>query len=149
MSPEQVLERAMEEGEEEFSPLPYEITSAPNDFNVATLYNFITSGVVKIPGFQRHYVWDLKRASKLIESLLLGLPIPQIFLYEAGRNSFLVIDGQQRLMSLYYFCEGRFPREEKRAELRRVFDQEGKIPDSILQEDGYFQPFRLKLPRRA
>ncbi|HVA62416.1 MAG TPA: DUF262 domain-containing protein [Terriglobales bacterium] len=99
-----------EDNEEEYSPGQYEITAAPNDFNVATLYDFIKSGVVKIPGFQRHYVWDLGRASKLIESLLIGLPIPQIFLYEAGRNSFLVVDGQQRLMSLYYFREGRFPR---------------------------------------
>src|SRR2546426_1120362 len=75
----------------------YDLTSVPNDFNVLTIYNFIESGAVKIPGFQRNYVWDLRRASKLIESLILGLPVPQVFLYEAGRNDFLVIDGQQRL----------------------------------------------------
>jgi uncharacterized protein with ParB-like and HNH nuclease domain len=56
-------------------------------------------------------VWDLGRASKLIESLLLGLPVPQIFLYEAARNEFLVIDGQQRLMSIYYFIKQRFPKK--------------------------------------
>ena len=53
----------------------YDITAAPNDFNVLTLYSFIESGAVKIPGFQRNYVWDLSRASKLIESLILGLPL--------------------------------------------------------------------------
>ena len=53
----------LEDNEEEYSPRQYEITAAPNDFNVATLYDFIKSGVVKIPGFQRHYVWDLGRAS--------------------------------------------------------------------------------------
>src|SRR6266508_3696873 len=79
----------------------YDITASPNDFNVLTIYNFLEAGSVRIPGFQRNYVWDLGRASKLIESLLLGLPVPQIFLYEAGRNEFLVIDGQQRLMSIY------------------------------------------------
>jgi uncharacterized protein with ParB-like and HNH nuclease domain len=64
----------------------YEITASPNDFNVVTIYNFLEAGSVRIPGFQRNYVWDLGRASKLIESLLLGLPVPQVFLYESGRN---------------------------------------------------------------
>ncbi|WP_270094654.1 DUF262 domain-containing protein, partial [Escherichia coli] len=78
------------------------LTTTPNDFNIITIISFIKSKVFKIPNFQRHYVWDIKRASKLIESLLIGLPIPQIFLYEQDKNEFLVIDGQQRLMTLYY-----------------------------------------------
>ena len=91
----------------------YDITAAPNDFNVITIFNFLESGAVRIPGFQRNYVWDLGRASKLIESLILGLPVPQVFLYEIERNRFLVIDGQQRLMSIYYFIKQRFPRKRK------------------------------------
>src|SRR5437762_9654187 len=88
--------------EEEFQVDEYDLTASPNDINVLTINNFIESGAVKIPGFQRNYVWDIKRASKLIESLILGLPVPQIFLYEESPNSFLVIDGQQRLMSIFY-----------------------------------------------
>ncbi len=71
----------------------YELTSSPNDFNILTLFNFIESGTVRVPGFQRNFVWDIRRASKLIESMVTGLPVPQIFLYEEGRNKFLVIDG--------------------------------------------------------
>ncbi len=127
----------------------YDLTAAPNDFNVITINNFIESGAIKIPGFQRNYVWDITKASKLIESLILGLPVPQIFLYEEGRNSFLVIDGQQRLMSIYYFMKQRFPRKEKRAELRKIFDREGKIPDEILNDDEYFSNFKLSLPERV
>jgi uncharacterized protein with ParB-like and HNH nuclease domain len=89
----------------------YDITAAPNDFNVLTINSFLELGAVRIPGFQRNYVWDLGRASKLIESLILGLPVPQVFLYEVERNRFLVIDGQQRLMSIYYFVKQRFPRK--------------------------------------
>ena len=100
----------------------YDVTAAPNDFNVMTLHSFVESGAVRIPGFQRNFVWDLGRASKLIESLILGLPVPQLFLYEQERNKFLVIDGQQRLMSIYYFIKKRFPRKEKRGELRSIFD---------------------------
>jgi hypothetical protein len=125
----------------------YQITATPNDFNVKTICDFIDSGVVKIPTFQRHYVWDIERASKLIESLLIGLPIPQIFLYEEARNSFLVIDGQQRLMSIYYFFKSRFPRKEKRLELRQIFAREGNIPELIFADDAYFSKFNLNLPR--
>jgi uncharacterized protein with ParB-like and HNH nuclease domain len=95
--------------------------------------------------FQRNFVWDLGRASKLIESLILGLPVPQVFLYEVTRNEFVVIDGQQRLMSIYYFIKQRFPRKEKRAELRSIFDEHGKIPDEVIHNDEYFENFRLKL----
>src|ERR1039457_761517 len=123
----------------------YDITATPNDFNVITLYNFVESGAVRIPGFQRNYVWDLGRASKLIESLILGLPVPQIFLYETERNRFLVIDGQQRLMSVYYFIKQRFPKKEKRSELRTIFDENGKIPENVVHDDQYFENFRLKL----
>ena len=124
----------------------YDITAAPNDFNVLTIFNFLESGAVRIPGFQRNYVWDLGRASKLIESLILGLPVPQVFLYEIERNKFLVIDGQQRLMSIYYFIKQRFPKKEKRTDLRAIFDEQGKIPDHVVHDDVYFENFRLKLP---
>ena len=124
----------------------YDITAAPNDFNVLTINSFLESGAVRIPGFQRNFVWDIGRASKLIESLILGLPVPQVFLYEIEKNRFLVIDGQQRLMSIYYFIKQRFPRKDKRAELREIFDLNGKIPENVVHDDAYFENFRLKLP---
>jgi hypothetical protein len=78
----------------------------------------------------------------------MGLPVPQVFFYEKGRNDFLVIDGQQRLMTVYYFLKKRFPKMEKRAELRRVFDEHGMIPDRILSDDDYFDNFNLRLGAR-
>jgi uncharacterized protein with ParB-like and HNH nuclease domain len=137
-----------DEEEKGYAVGEYEITTSPNDWNVSTLVNFIESGAVKIPGFQRNFVWDINRASKLIESVIIGLPIPQIFLYEESRNRFLVIDGQQRLMSIYYFVKQRFPRKEKRTELRRIFDENGKIPERIFHDDSYFTKFNLSLPEK-
>lgn len=137
---------ASEGDDDDFDIDEYELTATPNDFNVLTINSFIESGAVVIPGFQRNYVWDIKRASKLIESLILGLPVPQIFLYEQARNRFLVIDGQQRMMSIYYFIKGRFPRKEKRAELRTIFAEHGEIPEQVLHDDAYFMPFKLSLP---
>lgn len=134
--------------EDDFQIDEYDLTSTPNDFNVITIYNFMESGAVKIPGFQRNYVWDINRASKLIESIILGLPIPQIFLYEEARNKFLIIDGQQRLMSIYYFMKRKFPIKDKRVELRRIFEAHGRIPDEILNNDNYFSNFDLSLPQK-
>ena len=124
----------------------FELVSSPNDFNTKTLVDFIDSGVVIIPGFQRNYVWDIRRASKLIESLIVGLPVPQIFLYEQARNKFLVIDGQQRLMSIYYFVKGRFPRKDKLAELRLLSNGQSSVLDDVLSDGDFFMDFHLSLP---
>lgn len=136
----------LNDSSEDISFTEYEISASPNDFNIKTLFDFIGSGVVKIPGFQRNYVWDIKRASKLIESILIGIPIPQIFLYEEAKNKFMVIDGQQRYMTIYYFIKKRFPRNEKRLELRVIFDSNKGIPESVLNDNNYFIDFNLKLP---
>jgi hypothetical protein len=64
---------------------------------------------ILIPPFQRNYVWSQKDASRFIESLLLGLPVPGIFLAkEPDSNKLLVLDGQQRLKTLQFFYEGYF-----------------------------------------
>jgi uncharacterized protein with ParB-like and HNH nuclease domain len=126
----------------------YNISASPHDFNVLTLFSFIESGIVKIPEFQRNFVWDRVRASKFIESLIIGIPVPQIFLYEQARNKFLVIDGQQRLMTIYYFMKKRFPQREKRVKLRIIFDRNGSIPESILENDEYFEDFKIKLSEK-
>lgn len=127
----------------------YDITSTPNDFNILTLFSLIDNGVIKMPPFQRNYVWDEKRASKLIESIILGLPVPQVFLYEQGKNNFYVIDGQQRLLSIYFFVKQRFPTPEGRLILRQYLTGDTKIDSSILSDDHYFKNFKLKLPSSA
>jgi hypothetical protein len=136
----------VEDTNEDYSFKEYDLTTSPNDFNIKTIFDFIESGVMEIPNFQRNYVWDLKRASKLIESVIMGLPIPQIFLFEQSRNKFLVIDGQQRLMTIYYFIKKRFPKKDQRALIGRVFDENRNIPDEILFNNDYFDNFDLKLP---
>jgi hypothetical protein len=140
------FEAESDEDAEDFSVREYDITAVPNDFNIRTIFDFVDSGVVSIPGFQRNFVWDIKRASKLIESLIIGLPIPQIFLYEQAKNKFSVIDGQQRLMSIYYFKKKRFPREERRGALRKIIQENGVVPPDVLADDQYFSNFNLSLP---
>ena len=74
-----------------------------------------------VPGFQRNYVWNIKQASRLIESFLLGLPVPAIFLFtDDAKNQQLVIDGQQRLMTVVYFLDGYFGESDSTGR-RKVF----------------------------
>ena len=133
-------------GDDSYPVQPFELVSIPNDFNTKTMVNFIESETFDIPGFQRNYVWDIKRASRLIESAIIGLPIPQIFLYERDRNKFLVIDGQQRLMSIYYFVKGRFPKRNRLDELRLLYDKQKGTHAMPLSDDEYFVDFHLNLP---
>ena len=104
-------------------PLRYDITSFGIDFDVEGLVRRLNNADVLIPDWQRRYVWSIRQASSFIESLLLGLPVPGIFLGKDPESGHLnVIDGQQRLKTLQFFYAGR-------------------IDESARQHPG--QPFKL------
>ena len=87
----------------------FSITTYGADYTVDSLVKRMKAGAFIIPEFQRRFVWSQSHASKFIESLLMGLPVPGIFLYkEALTNKHLVIDGQQRLKTLQAFYAGTF-----------------------------------------
>jgi hypothetical protein len=120
--------REVDDDAEQDSTVPairYDITSYGADYDVEGLVRRLKRDEIFIPTFQRDYVWKQPEASRFIESLLLGLPVPGIFLAkEPETNKFLVIDGQQRLRSLQYFCDGVFnPKEGERKQ--RVFELTG------------------------
>lgn len=95
--------------DEEILDFTYSITSYGADYPVDSLIKRLERDHIKIPKFQRDFVWSTKQASRFIESLLLGLPVPGIFLSKDTESADLfVIDGQQRLKSLLYFYQGYF-----------------------------------------
>jgi len=101
--------KVIDEAEDENIASNYSITSYGLDFDVDGLVKRIIRKDIFVPQFQREFVWNRKQASRFIESLLLGLPVPGIFLSrERESQKLLVIDGQQRLFSLLYFYEGIF-----------------------------------------
>lgn len=83
---------------------------APSDWTVSTIYELIGKQLQLDPAYQRRNVWQAKAKSQFIESLLLGIPIPQILLAsKAGqKNSFLVLDGKQRLNTIKEFIDGKY-----------------------------------------
>jgi Protein of unknown function DUF262 len=106
---------------EEYYPVEYSISSYGADYPVDGLIKRVDAGSIYIPKFQRSYVWNIYRASRFIESLLLGLPVPAIFLSrETNSNKMLVIDGQQRLRTLQYFYNGVFEPSNQAFKLKQV-----------------------------
>ena len=70
----------------------------------------INRGKVNLrPSYQREYVWTTRTASRLVESLLLNVPIPTMFFHETERGNLEVVDGKQRLTSVWAFMMGEFP----------------------------------------
>jgi len=68
------------------------------DLDVATICNRIQQGeLILQPEFQREYVWDDTKASRFIESILMQIPTPVIYLAEDEEGKQLTIDGHQRL----------------------------------------------------
>ncbi len=101
-------------------PAPFSITSYGADYPVDGLVKRLVAGDIYVPrfgmvsetdgthGFQREFVWKNSQRDRFIESLLLGLPVPSIFLVKEDNGRFLVLDGQQRLHTLERFYSGIF-----------------------------------------
>lgn len=120
---EVVFEDILSEDEDQDASLRnYEIVTFPADYTLTVLVDKWKRGQVRIPDFQRSFVWKQNQASRLIESFLVGLPVPAIFLYtdRSDRNNQLVVDGQQRLRSIAYYFEGYFGEPNSRG-TRQVF----------------------------
>jgi hypothetical protein len=113
----------------EVLPFRYSITSYGADYPVDGLVKRLQDEDIVIPtfdpevgtesgvaGFQRGFVWTRPQMDKFIESLLLGLPVPGIFLVKDVTGKLLVLDGQQRLRTVQSFYDGVVRGKEYRLE---------------------------------
>lgn len=117
------------------------VVTQPYDLAVDSLIEQIRGGTIFLrplserPSFQRRYVWTDLLASRLIESILLNVPIPPCYLSQNDDFELDVIDGQQRLYSLYRYLENQFPLTglEVLTELngKRFFEIENKLQRQV------------------
>lgn len=84
----------------------YNISSWGADYSFRELVSMYDDNDLVKPELQRKYVWEKPEASRFIDSILLGLPIPSIFLAKTNDNKMLIIDGYQRLMTVNDFIKG-------------------------------------------
>lgn len=120
------------------------------DPEIDSLHNKFKRGILDIqPDFQRHFVWDSGKSSRLIESVLLDIPLPLIYLSEeVDENNKItehVIDGQQRLTSFFSFIDGAFPNgADFRLSGLRVFTELNKksykkLPEELQDKIKYYK----------
>ena len=108
-----IEEKAFEE--EDQTPLHFweekqrEVILSVVDYNLGSLADLIDGKTIDLsPKYQRRDRWNSKRQSKLIESFLMNVPVPPIFLNEDKYGKYSVIDGKQRLSAIHGFMRGRF-----------------------------------------
>jgi len=119
---EDVVDESIDDDEGLFHMQESALTYFGADFDVRGLVQRLNDGDIVIPrfdpdesdgaslaGFQRRRVWPKPRMEKFIESLLLGWPVPSIFLVLDSDQRYLVLDGQQRLTALQSFYDGHYP----------------------------------------
>ncbi len=131
-------EKTEDSPEDEQEPkLEFEIMNYPADITLGGYVDHWDRKELIVPDFQRMYVWDSVKASKLIESFLLGLPVPGVFLYkERVKTGYLIIDGQQRIVSIIRYIKGLF--EDKKFRLKNVDQRyEGKSFSDLTDEEQF------------
>ncbi|WP_338431658.1 DUF262 domain-containing protein [Synechococcus elongatus] len=115
------IEKELEEDE---VAIQYDIASYPSDYTLSGIAQMWKDEDIEIPEYQREFVWGIKQSSLLIDSFLKGLPVPPVFFYIDEKNKNLVIDGQQRILSIVFFLEGYFGKESTHGK-RQVFRLSG------------------------
>lgn len=84
----------------------YNIKHWVSNRSFGELIDMFNCGEIKKPAMQREFVWDAQKSSRLVESIILGLPIPPLFLLEVGNNEYELIDGFQRLTTVANYVNG-------------------------------------------
>ena len=113
----------------------YKIVSYPADWTLHSIHHRWERGTIIIPKFQRGWVWNQIQASRLIESFLLGLPVPSILVFNNSLQSQLVLDGHQRLRTICSFFQEVLPSGAKFS-LKGVHPEwEGKCYSTLEEAD--------------
>lgn len=108
MSDDQDLGERDNEDPDEFPPADREIQTQGYDLSVNTLFEQWKDETLVVPDFQREYVWDNPKASRLIESLLLNIPIPVLYFAENEHANYEIVDGHQRVFSVVRYLDNQF-----------------------------------------
>ncbi|GEM_PF-250370 len=114
---------------------------AINNFNWSVDYinQLLKKDIIDLsPDFQRNFVWDYKRRCRLIESILLGIPIPAFYLAKKeGGKGYYVVDGLQRLTTLRQFLNNDFPLKHL-----EYLNKDQRVEDNV--EGKYFRDEQTK-----
>lgn len=104
---EEKLRELLSNEEDKNITTSYDIKHWVSNRSFGELIDMYESQEITKPEMQREFIWDSLKSSRLIESIILGLPIPPLFLLEIGKNKYEIIDGYQRLITLVNYVTGK------------------------------------------
>lgn len=110
----------------------YNIKHWVSNRSFGELIDMFNCGEIKKPAMQREFVWDAQKSSRLIESIILGLPIPPLFLLEVGNNEYELIDGFQRLTTVANYVNGEPWNMVQNGKKKRKSKLSGKIMEELV-----------------
>lgn len=101
-----ISDELRDEADRQIRQIQREIRFDTRDFPVETIVDRFRKGLFFIPPYQREFIWNRKDQSQFIESVIMGLPIPVMFIAEDDDGTFEIVDGLQRIQSLDEFLTG-------------------------------------------
>ncbi|STC98286.1 DUF262 domain-containing protein [Elizabethkingia anophelis] len=105
---EETLSAGSDENEDDIYPYK-NINIARDTLSAFQLYRKYNNDIIKLdPEFQRESVWNLKQKSELIESIIIGIPLPILYIKENKEGDWILIDGRQRLSTIFDFMDNKF-----------------------------------------
>ena len=147
-----VLEQ--EENAESIAIQRYAFNAFRIERSIRDILNWVEKGKIIVPEFQRDFVWNFNQSSRFIESILLGLPIPDFFMFRLIDNQeksekYILIDGLQRYTTIKQYVDGRFVQ----GSTNRPFKINNKASQWYLKsyeklsdvDKDYFQDYSLKI----
>lgn len=101
------------------------IQTIPYPMGFKTVMESMENKMFVVPSFQRVYRWSEEQAQELVISLVRGMPIPPIYGYRNEKNQIVILDGQQRLISLYLYYKGKFIKKKRNGFINAKEEKEG------------------------
>ena len=112
-----------------------DIREAPQTVYELVVRKWVEKKIVKMPEFQRKFVWKQNQQSLFIESVLLGFPLPPLYINKSKEGDFIVVDGRQRLTTLKRFLHNEF----RLSELNALPELNGKNFDDLIKLNPEYQ----------
>lgn len=110
----------------------YNIKHWVSNRSFGELIDMFNCGEIKKPAMQREFIWDAQKSSRLIESIILGLPIPPLFLLEVGNSEYELIDGFQRLTTVANYVNGEPWNKVSSGKKKRKSKLSGRIMEELI-----------------
>lgn len=114
-------------------------------------FNSLISGIEQgdyiIPGFQRFYRWKEEQVENLAISFIRGMPIPPVYCYRNKKHQLVILDGQQRILSLYLYYKGQYFKRKRNvsADLRSVEEIDNSIPKMLENYEMKEKQYSMKI----